>query len=75
MYTRPVPWALNAAMPLTALPAAREQLKYWQEECEQARLAGDTERIARCEHFILQMELVISALERAAQHIPQSKSA
>ena len=62
-------------MPLTALPAAREQLKYWEEECEQAKLAGDTERIARCEHFIHQCELVIAALERAAQHIPQSRAA
>jgi hypothetical protein len=62
-------------MPLTALPAAREQLNYWEEEREQAKRAGDTARIERCEHFIHQCKLVIAALERAAQHIPQSKTA
>jgi hypothetical protein len=57
-------------MPATALPAAREQLDYWLHECEKARPNGDAERLARCEHFVKQCELVIAALERAAKYVP-----
>ena len=46
-----------------ALQAVQEQLKYWQDECEAARRAGDFERLARCERFISQCEIVISALQ------------
>jgi len=44
----------------------REQLCYWQSQCEEARKSGDIERIARCERFMQQCELVIAALEEAA---------
>ena len=49
-------------MPLNAM---REQLEYWQAECERARQAGDVERIGRCERFIQQCEKVIDALKQA----------
>src|SRR5690349_7340617 len=48
---------------MSALAAASEQLAYWRLECEKARQAGDHERLARCERFIHQCELVISALK------------
>jgi hypothetical protein len=66
--TRRLPTRYFCVMPATALPAAREQLNYWLEERDKARLADDAERVARCEHFIKQCGLVIAALERAAQH-------
>lgn len=48
---------------MSALAAASEQLAYWRQECEKARQVGDHERLARCERFIHQCELVISALK------------
>jgi hypothetical protein len=50
-----------------ALQATKDQLEYWRLECEAAHRTGDTERIARCERFIQQCELVISVLERRRQ--------
>jgi hypothetical protein len=50
-----------------ALEAAREQLRYWQAECDAARRAENMERIALCERSIRQCEVVISALERMAK--------
>jgi hypothetical protein len=44
----------------------REQLCYWEEECEFARAAGDADRIQQCERFITQCKQVIAALEQAA---------
>jgi hypothetical protein len=55
-------------MPSEALRAAREQLAYWTRECETARRTRNAERIAQCERFIAQMELVVSALVTAAEH-------
>ena len=43
---------------------ATEQMRYWQVEREKARHAHDAERIERCERFIAQCEVMISALER-----------
>jgi hypothetical protein len=52
-----------------SLPAAlstfESQLAYWQQEREAARRSNDAERIARCEKFIAQCELVIAALREA----------
>jgi hypothetical protein len=45
-----------------ALKAAHEQLAYWQRECEAARRSGDSQRIAQCERYITQCEVVIGAL-------------
>jgi hypothetical protein len=49
-----------------AIKAAEAQLAYWQQECEAARRAHDVKRIARCEKYIAQCELVVSALREAA---------
>jgi hypothetical protein len=49
-----------------ALKAAEAQLAYWKQECEAARASKDEDRKARCERFISQCELVISALNSAA---------
>ena len=49
-----------------AINAAEAQLTYWQQECEAARETDDLERIARCEKYIAQCELVVSALREAA---------
>ena len=46
----------------SALEAARTQLEYWKRECEAARAANDAARLAQCERFIRQCELVIAAL-------------
>ena len=51
----------------TALKAAQEQLAYWERECEDARRRGDDQRVERCEHFIAQCKLMISALQTAHQ--------
>ena len=48
------------------MKAAEEQLAYWVQECVAARRAGDEARIARCEKYMAQSELVISALRNAA---------
>jgi hypothetical protein len=54
-----------------ALSTLQSQLAYWKDECEIARRCNDLERIARCEKFIAQCELVISALRDAeANHRP-----
>jgi hypothetical protein len=45
----------------------QEQLKFWEDECAFARRIQDVARIERCEHFIQQCHLAISALEDAAQ--------
>jgi hypothetical protein len=50
----------------TAIKAAEAQLAYWQQECETAGRANDLERIARCEKYIAQCKLVVSALHEAA---------
>jgi hypothetical protein len=49
-----------------AIKAAEAQLAYWQQECEAAHRAHDAERIARCEKYIAQCELVVAALREAA---------
>ena len=49
-----------------AIKAAEAQLAYWQQECKAARCANDVNRIARCEKYIAQCELVVSALHEAA---------
>lgn len=48
------------------LDAAREQLKYWQDERAAAGACNNARRIEQCEHFLKQSELVVSALEEAA---------
>jgi hypothetical protein len=52
-----------------SIPAAvntiESQLAYWRHERAAARLADDHERVARCEKFIAQCELVLSALRDA----------
>jgi hypothetical protein len=48
-----------------AIKAAEAQLAYWQQECEAARRANDLNRIARCEKYIAQCELVVSGLHEA----------
>jgi hypothetical protein len=50
-------------MPLDAMS---EQLRYWLQESEEARKAGNAPRIAQCEHLIRQCQKVIAALEEAA---------
>lgn len=47
----------------SALQAVQEQLAYWTKECEAARRSVDQARIAQCERFIAQCELVLSALK------------
>jgi hypothetical protein len=47
------------------LQSAIELLAYWKKECEAAERAKDAVRIARCQKFIAQCELVISALQSA----------
>ncbi|HEY0339019.1 MAG TPA: hypothetical protein VGC70_16870 [Burkholderiales bacterium] len=49
-----------------AIKAAEAQLAYWQQECETAHRTNDVKRIARCEKYIAQCELVVSALHEAA---------
>jgi hypothetical protein len=46
----------------SALDAARQQLEYWKQQREIAARAAQPERLAQCEKFIAQCELVISAL-------------
>jgi hypothetical protein len=48
-----------------ALSTVESQLAYWRHEREAARRSNDAERIARCEKFIIQCELVIAALREA----------
>ena len=48
------------------LKAAEAQLAYWKNECEEAHRANDPVRISRCEHYIAQTQLVISALTEAS---------
>ena len=48
---------------MSALAAAQEQLAYCQRECDKARHLEDQERLARCERFVRQCEVLISALE------------
>jgi hypothetical protein len=50
-------------MPMrAALAAAREQLAYWQAECESARREADSAREERCQRFIAQCEIMVDAL-------------
>jgi hypothetical protein len=51
-----------------ALPAAREQLKYWQTELTNAT---DEQRKQQCKRFIDQCTTVIAALERGARYTPK----
>ena len=53
-------------MPQQALEAAKEQLAYWQKECESAKRAGDSTRIVQCERFIQQCERMVSILTEVA---------
>jgi hypothetical protein len=53
-------------MPQRALEAAKEQLAYWQQQCEAARAAQDAPRLAQCERFIAQCERMISVLAEIA---------
>jgi hypothetical protein len=46
----------------SALNAAREQLEYWRQQRDIAARQGRPERLAQCERFIRQCELVSSAL-------------
>jgi hypothetical protein len=46
----------------SALDAARQQLEYWRRERDIAARQGRRERLAQCESFIRQCELVSSAL-------------
>jgi hypothetical protein len=59
----------NCGPPIMSIRAALEtvesQLAYWREECEAARRGNDLERIARCDKFIAQCELMIAALRQA----------
>ena len=47
----------------TTLEAAQAHLEFWKQECEAAYAAHDPVRIARCEKFIAQCELIITALQ------------
>jgi hypothetical protein len=60
-------------MPATALPAAQEQLRYWQHARALAVDMDDALRIARCDEFIVEMERIISTLQYAAQYVPKPK--
>lgn len=46
----------------TALKAAEEQLQYWKQQREIATRDAKPERLAQCEKFVTQCELVVSAL-------------
>jgi hypothetical protein len=46
----------------TAVAAARQQLDYWKQQREIAARAAQPDRLAQCEKFIAQCELVLSAL-------------
>ena len=48
-----------------ALRTVESQLAYWQQEREAASRVNDAERIARCEKFVAQCELVLGALRDA----------
>jgi hypothetical protein len=48
-----------------ALTTIQDQLAYWRQEREAACRSNDLERIARCDKFIAQCELVFSALREA----------
>lgn len=45
-----------------ALEAAKSQLLYWRREREAAARVNDSVRLAQCERFIAQCELMISAV-------------
>ena len=51
---------------MTALESAKEQLTYWQRECEIARARQNAPRVVCCERFIEQCEAVIAALHLIA---------
>jgi hypothetical protein len=50
----------------SALNAARQQLEYWKQQRYIATRDAHPERLAQCENFIAQCELVISALSDAS---------
>jgi hypothetical protein len=52
----------------SALAAARQQLEYWKQQRDIATVQARPERLAQCEKFISQCELVISALSDGARH-------
>ena len=49
----------------TAIEAALDHLRYWADECDKARAAGDTGRLATCQRFIRHCEIILKALESA----------
>jgi hypothetical protein len=52
----------------SALAAARQQLAYWKQQRDIAELQVRPDRLAQCEKFISQCELVISALSGSIRH-------
>ena len=54
----------------TTLEAAQAHLEFWQQEREAAYAANDPVRIARCEKFIAQCEIVVAALKANQQDRP-----
>lgn len=63
---------MGACMPHTILPILREQLAYWEKECEAAHAAGDQARITQCERFVQQCREAIAALVSVRDGIPSS---
>ena len=49
----------------SALSTLQDQLAYWKQEREAACRNDDIERVARCDKFISQCELIMSALRDA----------
>jgi hypothetical protein len=54
--------AIMEARTTPALDAAKQQLAYWREQRDIAAREGEAKRLAQCDRFIAQCELVISAL-------------
>ena len=50
-----------------ALEAARQQLEYWKHQRDIAARQAQPERLAQCEKFIVQCEVVISALSEQSR--------
>jgi hypothetical protein len=54
----------------SARGSVEAQLAYWQEERAVAQGVSDAKRIARCEKFIVQCEVIIAALRAAHSGSP-----
>jgi hypothetical protein len=48
---------------LSAIEAARQRLAYWQKQRELAARNADAKRLAQCDNFIAQCEVVLRALK------------